>query len=122
MVKMVNLKKSKGDMAADKEAGGEPGIASVANEHSGVHVNLDHHHLKNLGVEAGMKAGDRVDFKGRGTVQRYEMHDGPDGMKHSATLHLDKGALERDGARDEERDDLKNEIAANVGKMEKEAK
>ena len=123
MVKMVSLKKSKAERGAEKDAlsSSPGGIAKVDSEHEGVHVNLDHHHLKNLGVEKGMKAGDKIDFHGRGTVQRYEMHDDKGGAKSSATLHFDKGALEHDADRDEERDDLKNEIVKNVGKMQKEA-
>jgi hypothetical protein len=115
MTKMVSLKKSKADRGEEKDALASPGIASVASEHEGVHVNLDHHHLKNLGVEKGMKAGDKVDFHGRGTVQRFDTHDDKSGTRQSATLHFDKGAIEHEADRDEERDDLKNEIVKNVG-------
>jgi hypothetical protein len=123
MVKMVSLKKSKVDRDVEKNAlsSSPGGIASPPSEHEGVHVNLDHHHLKNLGVEKGMKAGDKVDFHGRGTVKSYETHDDKGGAKSSAILHFDKGAIEHDADRDEERDDLKSEIVKNVGKMQKEA-
>ena len=131
MVKLVSLKKSAGDRAAEKDAVGESGLAEPAGGEGNVSVNLEHHHLMKLKGSDGepmagrMKSGDNVEFHGRGTVERSETRSTQDGERHSATLRLDKGAVEHDPAeRDgqEGRADLKEEIAKNVSKMETEAK
>lgn len=131
MVKLVSLKKSAGDRAAEKDALGESGLVEPAAGEGNVSVNLEHHHLMKLKGSDGepmagrMKSGDNVEFHGRGTVERSETRSTQDGERHSATLRLDKGAVEHDPAeRDgqEGRADLKEEIAKNVSKMETEAK
>lgn len=124
MVKMVSFKKSAADRDEEKTALGEGGLATVPAENEGVHVNLDHHHLKKLGVDGDLRGGDDVEFHGRGKVERSETHSGPDGDRHSATLRLHKGAIEHDlGERDrgDERGKLRGEIEKNTKAYEKEA-
>ena len=119
MVKMVSLKKSAADKRAEKDADGSPDIPMVRAEDEGVSVNLDHHHLMHMKGEDGepiagrMKSGNDVEFHGRGTVERSETRSTKDGDRHSATLRLDKGALEHQPDRDEERTELRGNLEKN---------
>lgn len=110
MVKMVSLKKSAADRRAEKDAMGSSDVVSVPAENEGVTVNLDHHHLMNMGVGGGMKSGHKVAFNGTGTVERSETRSGKDGDRHSATLRLDKGGMEHEGDKAEPRAELKGEL------------
>lgn len=111
MVKMVSLKKSSADRRAEKDAMGSPEVIGVPAENEGVTVNLDHHHLMNMGVGGGMKSGHKVTFNGTGTVERSETRSGKDGDRHSATLRLDKGGMEHEGEeKAEERGEIKTEL------------
>lgn len=116
MVKMVKLEKSAADKRADKDADGSPKIVDVPDEHSGVTVNLDHHHLMKMGVEGGLKAGDKVEMPMRGHVIRSESRSTDDGEKHSATLHMTHGGMDWEGSKEDERQDLRGEIAKNADK------
>lgn len=122
MVKMVNLKKSAADKRAEKEALGESGLVEPVGGEGDVSVNLEHHHLQKLGVGGGLKAGQKVELHAVGTVHHAATESGPDGDKHRATLSLHKAAIEHEADRDEERDNLRSEIAKNTDKMEKQAK
>lgn len=114
MVKMVSLKKSAADRRAEKDALGTTDVPSVPAEDEGVSVNLDHHHLMNMGVGGGMKSGHKVELHGTGTVERSETRSTKDGERHSATIRLHRGALEhepdepRDG--DERRTQLRGDL------------
>jgi hypothetical protein len=110
MVKMVKLEKSAADKRADNDAAGSPKIIDVPDEHSGVTVNLDHHHLMKMGVGGGLKAGHKVEFSGRGTVLRSESRSTDQGERHTATLHMTHGGMEADGPKDEDREGLRSEI------------
>jgi hypothetical protein len=128
MVKMVSLKKSSADRRAEKDALGSPTVPYVPAEDQGVTVNLDHHHLMNMGVEGGMKSGHKVDFHGTGTVERSETRSTPEGDKHSATLRLHRGAIEHEPEeKEEEKGEIRTEISkahdkAEQSKMDREAK
>ena len=78
--------------------------------------------MKKLGVEGGFKAGHKVEFHGKGVVEHAHDDSSPEGDRHSVTLALHHGAIEHEADRDEERDNLRSEIAKNTNKMEKEAK
>src|SRR5579859_8206871 len=94
MVKMVSLKKSAADKAAEKKAMGEPTIISRPDEDVGVTVRLDHHHLTKMGVHGDLKSGDDVEFHGKGKVERSETRSTPDGDRHSATVRLHRAGIE----------------------------
>lgn len=127
MAKMVSLKKSAADRRAEKDALGSRDIPYVPAEDQGVTVNLDHHHLMNLKGSDGeplagrMKSGNDVEFHGRGTVERSETRSTPEGERHSATLRLSKGAIEHEPSSDDERTELKGEIAKNYADAEKQS-
>jgi hypothetical protein len=119
MVKMVSLKKSAADRRAEKDALGSKDVPYVPAEDKGVMVNLDHHHLMNMGVGGGMKSGHKVTFHGTGTVERSESRSTPQGEKHSATLRLDRGGIEHEPAEgEEERGEIKTEIMSAHDKSE----
>lgn len=128
MTKMVSLKKSAADRRAEKDAMGSRDVVSVPAENEGVTVNLDHHHLMNMGVGGGMKSGHKVSFNGTGTVERSESRSTPEGERHSATLRLDRGGIEHEGDEaEEERGEIKTEIMsahdkAEQGRVDREAK
>ena len=103
MVKMVSLDKSAADKRAEKDAMGSRDVIDVPAEDRGLTVNLDHHHLKNMGVEDGLKTGNKVQFSGRGEVGGTSSEPDASGVvKHRATIHLHRGAMEYT---DEPRDD-----------------
>jgi hypothetical protein len=119
MVKMVSLKKSAADRRAEKDALGSPATPYVPAEDQGVTVNLDHHHLMNMGVGGGMKSGHKVTLHGTGTVERSETRSSKDGDRHSATLRLDRGSLEHEPEEGEaERGEIKTEIMSAHDKSE----
>ena len=113
MSKMVNLKRPKSDRKGDgAEVAAYPGD-------DGVSVHLDHHHLTKLGVGGALKSGDQVEFVGRGHVEHSSTTTDKEGERHSATIRLHKGALEHEPAKDEERDELKGELAKNYDAADK---
>ncbi len=122
MSKMVSLKRPKSDK---QETAGVPKNDFVHPEDEGVAVNLDHHHLMKLKggdgapIAGKMKSGHRVSFSGEGTVERSETRSGKDGERHSATLRLHKGAIEHEPDADDEREDLRTEIARNAAAQAK---
>jgi hypothetical protein len=110
---MVSLKKSAADRRAEKDALGEPGLATIPEEDEGVRVNLDHHHLMKMGVGGGMKSGHKVDFSGSGSVERSETRSTPQGERHSATIRLNRGGIEHEGDKaggDEDRQSIKGDL------------
>ena len=124
MVKMVNLARTKAEVAAENRSLGQPGeIANVPAEDEGVTVHLGHHHLKKLKVEGGFQAGDKVTFHGDGVVHHAESRATKDGDRHSATLRLSRGALEREESheRGEEADraDIRRGLTSAYDKAEK---
>ncbi len=122
MSKMVSLKRPKSDK---QETSGVSPKDFVNPEDEGVAVNLQHHHLMKLKGTDGqplagkMKSGNRVSFSGEGTVERSESRSGKDGERHSATLRLHKGAIEHEPDADDERGDLRTEIAKNAAAQAK---
>ena len=63
MVKMVRLEKTASDRRAEKDALGEPGIASVVPDgDSGISIHLDHHHLEKMGIGGDLKSGGKVEL------------------------------------------------------------
>jgi len=123
MTKMVSLKKSAADRRTEKDALGETAaVVDESPEHEGIAVHLEHHHLMKLGVGGALKSGHKVELHGAGTVERSETRSTKDGERHSATIRLHKGAIEHEADRDEERDNLRSEIAKNTDAMEKQAK
>lgn len=120
MVKMVSLKKSSADRAADKEAMGSPALATDSPDSQGISVNLEHHHLMKMGVGGGMKSGHKVEFGGTGTVERSETRSTPEGERHSATIRLNRGGLEHQGdEKAEERGEIKTELQNAVAGSER---
>src|SRR6185312_7773188 len=111
MVKMVKLEKSAADKRADSDADGSSKIIDVPDEHSGVTVNLDHHHLMKMGVGGGLRAGDKVEMPMRGSVIRSESRSTPEGERHSATVHMTHGGMDWEGSKDNERAGLRDEIS-----------
>jgi hypothetical protein len=117
MARMVGLKRPKSD-----DAGAPETMASPAND--GVAIHLEHHHLMKMKDADGepiagrLKSGHKVEFHGTGTVERSETQSTPEGDRHSATIRLHKGAVEHEASPDEERDELRDEIARNTAAAE----
>lgn len=123
MVKMVAMKKSAADRAAEKKAMGESAIGMPAGpeDEEGPRIRLEHHHLMNMGVEGGFKSGDKVRLEGEGHVEESEsrMHKGE--PRHSATLRIKKMGAELKSPRgdEDERAALRNTIESVHGESEK---
>jgi hypothetical protein len=119
MPKLHPMRKSKADREADETRYSIPATAEDG-DHDGVSVNLDHHHLKNMGLDAGkMKHGDRVEFSGEGHVEHAEVQSGEHGDRHSARIRLSRAGMEHEGEEPaRERENLRNEIETIHGKAE----
>lgn len=122
MPKLHSMRKSKADRDADEQRYAP--IASPNSEdgdHDGVSVNLEHHHLKKMGLDAGkMKHGDHVAFAGEGHVEHAEVTSGEHGERHSARIRLTRAGMDHEGTPDAEKEkgELRNEIEEIHGKSE----
>src|SRR6185312_4671905 len=110
MAKLVSLKRSKN--AAERPPIGK--INGAYPDDEGVAIHLDHDHLTKLGVGGSLKSGDKVGFSGAGKVERSETRTDKDGERHSATIRLHRGSVDHDASRDDQREELRGEIAKNA--------
>jgi hypothetical protein len=123
MTKMASMSKSAADRAAEKKAMGESAGGPLQNsqDREGPTVNLEHHHLKNMGVGGGLKSGDKVNLSAEGHVEESEsrMHQGE--SRHSARIRIKKMGVEAKSPRgdEDERAGLKNEIERAHGEHER---
>jgi hypothetical protein len=123
MVKMVAMKKSAADRAVEKKAMGEAGsgVYSNAEDEEGPSIRLEHHHLMNMGVEGGLKSGDKVHLEGHGEVESSESRKVRGEPRHSATIRIKKFGAELKSPRgdEDERGALRNDIEKAHGESEK---
>lgn len=120
-MKLHSMKKSSADRKADEERYAISPADSEDGDRDGVSVQLDHHHLKKMGMDAGkMKHGDRVVLNGEGHVEHAEVQSGEHGDRHSARIRLSQAGMEHEGAggAEKEKGDLRNEIETIHGKSE----
>jgi hypothetical protein len=123
MVKIVAMKKSTADRAAEKKAMGtaEPGVYSNPEDDEGPHIRLEHHHLTNMGIGGGLKSGDKVRLEGEGHVEESEsrMHQGE--PRHSARIRMKKMGVELKSPHgdEDERAALRNDIEKAHGESAK---
>lgn len=112
MVKMVSLKKTAADRAAEKKAMGEASNITGPDQNEGVMVHLDHNHLTKMGLHGDLKSGDGIEFHGKGEVERSETRSTPDGDRHSASLRIHKAGYERDvkSGGDEEKRSVRGDL------------
>jgi hypothetical protein len=118
MVKVVSLKKSAADKAADKKAMGTAIGSYEGPESDGVSVHLDHDHLTKMGVHGNLKSGDKVEYGGHGHVEssRTESHRG--GEKHSATIRMTHMGVSLKGGEDDH-DDIRKDVQSSYDTAEK---
>lgn len=114
MVKMVAMKKSAADRAAEKKAmdGGVRAMPENGEDAEGPTIRLEHHHLMNMGIGGGLKSGDKVRMESEGHVENSEsrMRDGE--PRHSATVRVKKLGVELKSPHgdEDERGALRNDI------------
>jgi len=124
MVKMHNLRRSKADIKAEKDAlGKDSEHAYVPPEDDGARFELEHHHLTKMGLHGSLKSGDEMEFHGKGTVEKSETRSSPEGDRHSATIRFHHGAADGEfkSGDGEERLALRSDLEKAHGKAEESA-
>jgi hypothetical protein len=102
---MVSLKRPKADLKKQRDRLNGPPSPYHSPDDDGVRVDLEHHHLMALKGDDGqpiagsLKSGNPVVFHGMGKVERSESRSTPDGERHSATVRLHRGAVNRGKAK-----------------------
>jgi hypothetical protein len=117
MVKVVSLRKTAADKAAEKKAMGTSIGAYEGPDNDGVSVHLDHDHLTKMGHYGNLKSGDKVEVMARGHVESSESRSGKDGEKHSARIRLTHMGVDHKGTDD--RDDMRRDVESSYDSSEK---
>jgi hypothetical protein len=98
---MVSLKRPPADLKKQRERLNASPQPYTSPDDQGLRLELEHHHLMALKgddgqpIAGGLKSGDGLTFHGVGKVERSESRSTPDGERHSATVRIHRGAVER---------------------------
>lgn len=114
-MKLVSLKRTKDDKAAEGRDGAVP--SSIDDSRDGADLHLESDHMEKMGIDPGLPHGHPISIEAHGTVHRSS--DGPEGGRMQIRLH--KMGADYDKPKGDEDNALRGEIEKNTKDSDKKA-
>lgn len=122
-MKLSDMNQTKSEAKAERKAMdakyGSPGKDPEPKE--GIEVTLEHHHIKNLGLDKALPHGTTFRVEGEGHVMESRSEDSDGEPRHHMKVMITKAGMKHD-AEDSDGDGLRDELKKNLDKdVEKQA-
>lgn len=127
MAGMKSMRRTKAEREAQTKGDAYPvgpKSSPMPPEKDDIELRLEHHHIKNLGLDGPLPHGTRVSFHGEGEVGDSGTHEGYADAepRHHMTIRLERAGMDHDeGELDKRKDDIRTELKKNTDASEAKA-
>lgn len=108
MVKMVSLKRTEAERKVEEKGGAGITHGDLGGE--GIHIHLQDHHVKKLGLHGNVESGRHVTVHGKGKVVDSHTTDRDGKKRKSLTIHLHEMGIDHGETAEEEHKERKADV------------